>query len=146
MTGFIGSDRKGLARRLAASYDLPYVDLDQEILRQDGRSVVRIGRTMGEHEVRNKEYQILQQYQDRDGFVMACSDGILLDDQCSQLLSLGQVVIADSDLSPDALWEVAVSEADPVYAFLLWEDKDRARQQFMDLFQVRMPIYRRFTD
>lgn len=161
VTGFIGSDRVGLARQLADEKGLEFVDLDQEIEAKDGRSVRRIAMAMGEHEVRNKEYEALKNLLERSaatdlgdeserrGFVVACSDGIILDEECLSLLCQGQVVIADEALMPEQLWEQAKADPNPAYAFLsaFLSDEDEATQyqRFLALYHARMSIYRRIS-
>lgn len=157
VTGFIGSDRVGLARQMAAKNGMEYVSLDQEIEAKDGRSVRRIAMTMGEHEVRNKEYEALKDLLEREattargnesearGFVVACSDGIILDDECLSLLCQGQIVIADESLTPEVLWAQAKTDPNPAYAFLSGEDETEQYQRYLGLYHVRMPIYRRIS-
>jgi shikimate kinase len=161
VTGFIGSDRDGLARQIAAQNGLEYVSLDQEIESKDGRSVRRIAMAMGEHEVRNKEYEIVKDLLRQaaassvedalnwQGFVVACSDGIVLDDECLSLLEEGQVVIADESLTPEELWAKAKADPNPAYAFLSAnlssEGEGDQYRRFLELYQSRMPIYRRIS-
>ncbi len=161
VTGFIGSGRVGLARQLADEKGLEFVLLDQEIEAKDGRSVRRIVMSMGEHEVRNKEYEALNDLLERTatadlsgesewrGFVVACSDGIILDDECLSLLCQGQVVIADETQTPEKLWEQAKLDPNPAYAFLSAflseEDEAEQYQRYLALYDVRMPIYRRIS-
>jgi len=59
VTGPLGSDRHGLAEKTAKEYGLPLYDLEAEIEKRDGRSIRRIVMMMGEHELRNKEYETL---------------------------------------------------------------------------------------
>ena len=150
VTGFIGSDRIGLARRLAAQNGMEFVSLDDEIEAKDGRNVRRIAMMMGEHEVRNKEYEMAKGMLEREGLVVACSDGIILDDECLSLLAQGNVVIADGDLTPEQLWEQAKADPNPAYAFLSAslsdEDEGEKYQRFLALYQARMPIYRRISE
>lgn len=157
VTGFIGSDRTGLARQLAAQNGMEFIDLDHAIEEKDGRNVRRIAMTMGEHEVRNKEYEAVKDLlertatnaaeseSDRRGFVVACSDGIVLDDECLSLLAQGQVVIADEALTPAELWEKAKADPNPAYAFLSTEDEVEQYQRYLALYQVRAPLYGRIS-
>lgn len=150
VTGFIGSDRIGLARRLAAQNGMEFVSLDDEIEAKDGRNVRRIAMMMGEHEVRNKEYEAAKSLLEREGLVVACSDGIVLDDECLSMLAKGQIVLADMDLTPEQLWEQAKADPNPAYAFLSAslsdEDEGEKYQRFLALYQARMPIYRRISE
>ena len=150
VTGFIGSDRIGLARRLAAQNGMEFVSLDDEIEAKDGRNVRRIAMMMGEHEIRNKEYEAVKSLLEREGLVVACSDGIVLDDECLSMLAKGQIVLADMDLTPEQLWEQAKADPNPTYAFLSAslsdEDEGEKYQRFLALYQARMPIYRRISE
>jgi len=157
VTGFIGSDRVGLARQLAAQNGMEFISLDQEIEAKDGRSVRRIAMAMGEHEVRNQEYAAVKDLLEREesapcdkasagsGLVVACSDGIILDDECLSLLCQGQVVIADEALTPEELWEQAKADPNPAYALLSGDDEAEQFQRYLALYQARMPIYRRIS-
>ena len=144
VTGFIGARRQALARQMAEARGLPYVDLDLAIEAKDGRTVLRIARTMGEHEVRNKEYEALAALDPAVGVVVAVSDGAVLDDQCRDLMEQGEIVIADAGLTPTELWEQACQDPAPVYAFLLGEDREAGYRKFLELYEVRMPVYRRY--
>ena len=141
VTGPIGSDRRGLAHRLAKEKHLTYLDMDEEITRKDGRSIRRLCMMMGEHEHRNKEYEVLEECAGRDGLVCACSDAILLDPMCADLARQGTVVIADPDLSCEALWEKAKNDPSIPYAFLLEPDEKKKKKKFEELYQRRKPIY-----
>jgi shikimate kinase len=145
VTGFIGSDRAGLARQMADESGMKYVDLDQAIEAKDGRNVRRIAMSMGEHEVRNKEYEVVKDLLEQEGLVVACSDGIVLDDECLSLLVQGQVVIADEALTPEELWKKAKSDPNPAYAFLSGDDEAEQYQRYLKLYHARMPIYRRIS-
>ena len=57
--GFIGSDRMAVARAASEQHGVPLYDLAAEIEGRDGRTIRRMVITMGEHELRNKEYETL---------------------------------------------------------------------------------------
>ena len=57
--GFLGADRIGAATKKSEELGLPLYDLNKEIEKRDGRSVRRMVIMMGEHELRNKEYDTL---------------------------------------------------------------------------------------
>ncbi|MBV5343314.1 hypothetical protein JZU68_06785, partial [bacterium] len=111
VTGFIGSDRVGLARQLADEKGLEFVLLDQEIEAKDGHEALK---DLLEREAIADRGGGTE----RHGFVVACSDGIILDDECLSLLVQGQVVVADEALTPQQLWEQTKSDPNPAYAFL----------------------------
>ncbi len=59
VTGYFGAPIRETAERMADEKGYELISLDDEIERADGRSVLRICMMMGEHEYRNKEYELL---------------------------------------------------------------------------------------
>lgn len=84
--GFMGSERKGTAEKIAKELNYRLVDLDREIEQEDGRSIQRICMTMGEHEYRNKEYESLEKLAGQNRIVVACGDGTILDEMSREIL------------------------------------------------------------
>lgn len=142
--GFLGSDRKTAAQRLADELNYQIVDLDEEIEKKDGRSIARICMTMGEHEYRNQEYQMLSELAEKSGIVVCCGDGVVLDDMSLELLKQNTVVVADAELTAGELWEKARELKNPLYAFMLQTDEQLKKEKFMDLYQQRKPLYSQF--
>jgi len=160
VTGFIGSDRIGCAQKLAAENGLTFMDMNSEIGRRDGRTVLRIVMSMGEHELHNKEYELLQWLGSPEaaavspsGFAVACGDGILFDSDCRELMEKGTVVIADPVASPDELWTAASADEGIPYAFMMPQGTGEdgtvlrgadARDKFDKLFFSRKALYDRY--
>lgn len=142
VTGFIGSRRKQLAQELADKYGCEYIDIDGRIEASDGRSIKKICMTDGEHGYRNKEYEVLKSLESESGFVAACSDGIVLDDMCADILKRGTVYIADEELDIETLWEQALSDDKIPYAFLM----DRDYSRFCSLYEMRKHIYQNLRE
>jgi shikimate kinase len=142
--GFIGSDRIGLAQDLARQHGYDYIDLDKEIEKADGRSIMRICMTMGEHEYRNKEYEALSKVCAQENIVVACGDGIVLDEMNVRLLKEHRVVVADAEKSPEQLWEncCADSGKDTLpYAFLHHGSTAEKKEKFTSLYMARRALY-----
>lgn len=144
VTGFIGSDRKNLAERLAEERGLTFLDLDEEIKERDGRSVMRIIMMMGEHEYRNKEYELLEELSHREDLVVCCGDGALFDEMCAELMEKGDIVIADADKSAEELWEAAKDDGSIPYAFMQFDPEDKKKETFFKLFEQRKDIYGKY--
>lgn len=142
--GFLGSGRKQAAEDLAAELGYEMVDLDEAIEQRDGRSVSRICMMMGEHEYRNQEYQLLSQLAQKEGIVVCCGDGVVLDDMNMEILQKNQVLVADGELSPEALWEKAKNLKNPLYAFMHQSDEGAKKERFMELYHQRKHLYTRF--
>lgn len=162
--GFIGSDRMAVARAASEQHGIPLYDLAAEIQERDGRTIRRMVITMGEHELRNKEYETLTAIL-RDlgepadpseiavstaagdySAVICCTDDLILDPMSADLVRAGEVIIADE--SADAMFERAVTLAPDDqslhYAFLLDPDKAAAKEKFMKLYEQRRPLYESF--
>lgn len=143
--GFLGSDRKGAAKKIANELNYRLVDLDRQIEQEDGRSIQRICMTMGEHEYRNKEYEALAKLADQTGIVVACGDGVILDDMNREILKKNCVIVADRETPGELLWERARTEQDACpYAFMHQKDEQRKKEKFMSLYEQRKALYHQF--
>ena len=78
--GYIGSDRMSVGKKIANFLGYQLLILDDLIVKKDGRPLKKIIMSMGEHEYRNKEYELLEMYSKENGFVMVCGDGVVLDE------------------------------------------------------------------
>jgi len=144
VTGYMGADTRGLAEKLAAELSYELIDLDAEIEKADGRTIQRICMLMGEHEYRNKEYELLQTLKDRERIVVLCGDGIIFDDQNREVLEANKVIIADADTDIDVLWERAKDLKNLPYAFMNFGGDER-KEKFIELYEQRRPIYEKLV-
>ena len=140
VTGYMGADTRALAEKITAELNYEMIDLDAEIEKADGRTIQRICMLMGEHEYRNKEYEMLQSLKDREGIVVLCGDGIIFDDQNREVLQDNTVVLADADTDIEILWERAKDLKNLPYAFMFFGGDER-KQQFIELYEQRKEIY-----
>lgn len=141
VTGYMGANTRDLAEKIAGEMNYELIDLDAEIEKIDGRTIQRICMLMGEHEYRNKEYEMLQSLKNREGIVVLCGDGIIFDDQNREVLQDNCVVLADADTDIDTLWERAKDLKGLPYAFMNFGGDER-KQQFIELYNQRIHIYR----
>ena len=144
VTGFIGSDRYSLGKKLADEKGMELIVLDKFIEEIDGRSVMRIIMLMGEHEYRNKEYEALEELAKKEDLVVVCGDGTLFDEMCAELMEQGEVVIADADKSAEELWECAKEDRGIPYAFMQFGAEGEKRGSFFKLYEQRKPIYDKY--
>ena len=138
--GFIGSRRMERGEELARELGYQLLDLDRMIEERDGRSLKKLIMMMGEHEYRNKEYEILQELEDQQGFVLVCGDGIVHDEMNLAILKREATIFVEEPL--EILWERVREKPDWLYAFLHDSDQERARKKFMEFYQLRLPLYR----
>lgn len=140
VTGYMGAATRELAEKIAAEMSYDLIDLDAEIEKEDGRTIQRICMLMGEHEYRNKEYEMLQSMKNREGIVVLCGDGIIFDDQNREVLEANTVVLADADTDIDILWQRAKDLKNLPYAFMNFGG-DEKKEKFIELYEQRKNIY-----
>jgi shikimate kinase len=79
LVGMPGSGKSTVGRELAGRLGVPFVDLDGEIERREGRSVPEIFASDGEAGFRALEAQELLRASSRDPSVVACGGGVVLE-------------------------------------------------------------------
>jgi shikimate kinase len=79
LVGMPGSGKSTVGRELAGRLGVPFVDLDEEIERREGRSVPEIFAADGEAGFRALEAQELLRASGRDPSVVACGGGVVLE-------------------------------------------------------------------
>jgi shikimate kinase len=76
LIGFMGSGKTTVGELLSKELNLPFVDLDDEIVRETGLSIPEIFEIKGEKEFRKIENYLLQKILVRDGsFVLSTGGG-----------------------------------------------------------------------
>lgn len=71
----MGSGKSTLGKRLASMMALPFIDLDSEIEKLEGRSVSEVFRTEGEEYFRRAESKALRNIESHSGAVVATGGG-----------------------------------------------------------------------
>jgi shikimate kinase len=99
LVGMPGSGKSSVARALAPLLSLPFVDLDEEVEQQSGRTVAEIFEAGGEGVFRLAESRALAAVAAGGGAVVACGGGIVLDpSNCAVLASSGVAVYLEAPL------------------------------------------------
>ena len=143
VTGYLGAPIEETARQIAREKGLDFLSLDDEIQKEDGRSVLRICMMMGEHEYRNKEYEMLQKItdSDRDNLVVCCSDGVLHDDMSKSIIMQNELVVIGGDMSCDELCEKASKLESSYHAFLHFGTDDEKKKAFDDFYERQCMLF-----
>jgi len=75
LTGFMGSGKTTVGKKLAAQLNYTFIDLDSYIEQQEGRSISELFNEHGENYFREVEHQCLQTLQKLEKLVVACGGG-----------------------------------------------------------------------
>lgn len=148
--GFIGSSRMSAGLKLAAlmgESETPFYDLDQKIEERAGSSIKELVMSMGEHEYRNKEYELLKEIAEEvgeDDAIVICGDGVVLDDDSSALLREGQICFVNDNVL--SMWTRAREEGRCHYAFMYEEDEELSQSKFIELYERRLPLYEKLKE
>lgn len=143
VTGFLGAPVEKTARSIADENNFDFLSVDEEIEKTDGRTVLRICMMMGEHEYRNKEYEILQKIADSDAsdLVVCCSDGVLYDDMSRNIISKHSWIVVGRDMSCDELWQNASKLKSSYHAFLHFGKEAERRKAFNNFYERQCQLF-----
>jgi shikimate kinase len=93
LVGMPGSGKSSVGRALAPLLSLPFVDLDEEVEQQSGRTVAEIFESGGEGVFRLAESRALAAVAAGGGSVVACGGGIVLDPSNRAVLASSGVAV-----------------------------------------------------
>ena len=79
LIGYRATGKTSVGARLAEARHCPFVDLDQELVREAGRSVADIVAQGGWSEFRRLEKELVARYRNSQGQVLATGGGVILD-------------------------------------------------------------------
>ncbi len=76
LIGLPGAGKTFIGKRLAAEIDFPFIDLDEEIVKSEGRSIPEIFEKSGENHFRELEKKLLKKViQEKNQFILAAGGG-----------------------------------------------------------------------
>lgn len=78
LIGFMGVGKSSVASQLKQMLSMEYVEMDQEIVRQQGKSIAQIFAEHGESYFRDLETNLLVELQSGKPAVVSCGGGVVL--------------------------------------------------------------------
>ena len=140
LIGMMGSGKSTSGRALAKLLALSFIDLDDRIVEQTGRSINDIFKTEGESFFRDVESKLLVQVSRETDQVVATGGGIVLNPlNREHMKDTGVVIYLKTNL--DVLWERVKGKKDRPLLGLSDPKKSLA-----DLFHKRAPLYEASSD
>lgn len=140
LIGMMGSGKSSSGRALAKLLSLAFVDLDELIVEQEGRSINDIFKADGESYFRSLEHELLAGVARETDQVIATGGGIVLDPaNCEQMKDSGLVIYLKTGL--DVLWERVKTKQDRP----LLKGSD-PKQMLANLYAKRSSLYEAVSD
>ena len=139
--GFMGVGKTAVGRTLSERTGLEYVDLDSEIAKRKGKTIPRIFEEEGEAGFRAVEMEVTREVAGRNGQVISCGGGTVLDPENVASLRRSSVMVLLT-AEPRVILERVGEEGD-LRPLLMVEDK---LGKIEHLLNARLPRYLEVAD
>ena len=97
MIGFMGAGKSTVAEYLSTMFAMEVVEMDQEIVKEEGMSIPDIFATYGEEYFRNCETELLKKMQSRKNVLISCGGGVVLRECNVEQMKKNGTLINDED-------------------------------------------------
>lgn len=116
MIGFMGSGKSTVGRLVAERLRRPFVDLDREIERSEGRDIAGIFSAKGEGAFRAAESDAVRGLTSMEPSVVACGGGVVLDDGNRATLRRSGTIVYLQVSAKEALVRIGHADDRPLLA------------------------------
>ncbi len=140
LIGFMGAGKSSVGRLLSEKLQMEFVDMDEEIVKLDGRDIPAIFRESGEEYFREVEGRVLEELCYSDGKVISCGGGIIVKKRNIELMRENGIVIWLWVSVDEVLRRLSMDESRPLLC--VDNPEDVARR----LLEVRIPLYETACD
>lgn len=140
LIGLMGSGKSVMGKRISQSVQLPFIDLDDEIEKEEGLKISEIFSTKGEDYFRTLEAASLRRHSERKEFVMATGGGApCFHDNMNFINQTGTSIFLDTPIK-DIVSRMGSrqKQSRPLLANVPEEELE---QKLNSLAQKRLPFY-----
>ena len=137
LIGFMGTGKTSVGRLVAEQLRFDYLDTDEVIQSQTGRSITEIFQTDGEPAFRALEEAVVKELANRKKTVIATGGGLPLNPKNLASLKMHSLVVCLWS-SPEKIWERVCHQS---HRPLLHDKNPQAK--IRDLLAAREPFYKR---
>ena len=140
LVGLMGSGKTSIGKILAKRMGMKFIDLDDEIIKDQQCSISEIFDKFGEEEFRHLENKKLLSTLDIDNCVISTGGGIIMDqDNIKIMVENGSIIHLDIDLETQLL-RIKNKKNRPIL-----RDKDNARKILVKMKKERDHIYKKIA-
>jgi shikimate kinase len=137
LAGFMGTGKSTVGRILARKLGYRFIDVDEEIEREQGVSITHIFSEMGEPYFRQLERDMIKTLSLREGLVISAGGGAVIDERNIEAMKQGGALVCLSATPDDIMKRVGKSGNRP----LLQVPDPMAK--IIELMSKREPFYRK---
>ena len=135
LVGFMGAGKTVVGKVLSRQLGMIFIDSDDVIVEREQRAISDIFAKDGEPYFRKVEKEVIKEIAQRDGLIIACGGGVVLDkENMSNLKRNGLVVYLQS--SPEVIFERAKN-----YNHRPLLNVENPKKQIEDTLKARTPLY-----
>lgn len=140
LIGFMGTGKTTISRALSMIMNLKEVDVDQYIVKKEGKSIKDIFAENGEEYFRNLETEALRELQNEKGIIISCGGGAVLRHENVEILKQGSVIV-QLTATPETIYERV---KDHTHRPIL--NNDMSVRHISELMEQREPRYNSAAD
>ena len=138
LTGFMGTGKTAVGKKLAKELKMQYVDTDAMIEEDTGMSISKIFKKFGESGFRDLETKVVKCVGMLDNFVIATGGGVVLREENMEELERHGVVICLSASAKVIFARTSENKSRPLLA-----EAEDAKKKIRELLQSRQSFYQR---
>ncbi|MDP8261251.1 MAG: shikimate kinase [Candidatus Kappaea frigidicola] len=137
LVGFMGSGKTAVAKEIAESTDLKYIEMDELIEKKEARSINDIFKDSGEDYFRKVEKEALKEISLADNQVVSCGGGVVIDEANVNLMKDSGVLIC-LQASPDVIYKRVKNNKDRPLL-----NVENPQVKIEELLRIRRPYYQK---
>ena len=135
LTGFMGTGKTAVGRQLARKLNIPFIDTDDLIEKEAGRSIAQIFAGHGEDYFRRLESKVIDDVSSKTNMVIATGGGAIVNPKNLEALKKGGIVICLTASIDAILSRIDNGDERPLLA------KGDSREVVSGLLKLREPFY-----
>ena len=135
LVGFMGSGKTAVAKEVAETTNLKYIEMDEFIEKKENRSINNIFEDSGEDYFRKVEKEVLKEISLDDNQIVSCGGGVVIDEDNINLMKKTGILIC-LQAKPEVIYQRVKNQK---HRPLL--NVNDPQVKIMELLKARTPYY-----